>query len=183
MWWLITWTTYGSWLPGDPRGFRTRDAKEYVPPPRRYAGRGEVAYDKSQYAYRHDEAMARSDESVMLTAEQQRLVRDAVVAEIDAIPIVSAIASFGATHVHWLARFDHQSIRPTVGRIKSASTRALNTAGFDGKRPWSKNCHMQSKPTEREFHGAFRYIQRHVDESCLIHIWSPYQADGSPSVP
>jgi hypothetical protein len=31
--WLVTWVTYGSWLPGDPRGFRTFRGREYVPPP------------------------------------------------------------------------------------------------------------------------------------------------------
>jgi len=44
---LITWTTYGHWLPGDPRGFRTRGAKEFVPPPQRYTN-GE-SYEPDKY--------------------------------------------------------------------------------------------------------------------------------------
>ncbi len=177
MWWLITWTTYGSWLPGDPRGFRTRRAQEYVPPPKRYARRGEQAYDAKRYASRYAQARDRTEESAPLTRKQQRIIVPTIIAEIDAIPIVSAIASIGPTHVHWLGRFDEHEIRPTVGRVKAAATRSLNAAGFDGKRPWSKNCHLESKPTDQVFRSAFVYVRRHIDEGCLIHIWPPYQAD------
>ncbi len=41
----VTWSTYGSWLPGDPRGFRTRGHRLHVdgdyrnPPPKgKYTG-------------------------------------------------------------------------------------------------------------------------------------------------
>lgn len=181
-WWFITWTTYGSWLPGDPRGFRTRDAKEYVPPPRRYAKPGEATYDSGEYADRHRRSLELSDSAVKFTDLQKKLVLDAIVEEIDSIPVKSAVVSVGATHIHWLALFDSRPIRTTVGRIKSVATRRLVEREFHGKRPWSKNCHMQSKSTEQEFRGAFRYIQRHVEDGCLIHTWSPYQADDLSSV-
>lgn len=182
-WWLITWTTYASWLPGDPRGFRTRRGKEYVPPPRRYTNPGEPTYDPREYSNRFQNAKASTETCVKLTPPQQRIVMDAVISEIDAIPITSAIASVGSTHIHWLALFGDRPIRTTVGRIKSQATHRLNTAGFDGKRPWSKNCDMKSKTTDHEFRSAFHYIHRHTREGCLIHVWSRYQADDFPSVP
>src|SRR5258708_35638890 len=55
-WWLVTWSTYGSWLPGDPRGFQIWRGQEYVPPPKRYAKPGEDTYDRSKYVQRHQEA-------------------------------------------------------------------------------------------------------------------------------
>lgn len=181
-WWLITWTTYGSWLPGDPRGFRTRRGKEYVPPPRRYAKPGEPVYDARQYTERFQEAKGSLEGCVKLTSQQQKLVLEAIVSEIDAIPVTSAIVSVGATHVHWLAQLGGHPIRTTVGRIKSEATRQLNEAGFHGKRPWSKNCDMKSKSMDQEFRNAFHYIRRHTNEGCLIHIWHPYQADDLSSV-
>jgi hypothetical protein len=39
-WYHVTGSTYGAWLPGDPRGFRTRHHRQHVegdykdPPPR-----------------------------------------------------------------------------------------------------------------------------------------------------
>lgn len=181
-WWLITWTTYGSWLPGDPRGFRSRRGREYIPPPRRYAKPGEPVYDFKEYSQRFKEAKEDTEACVKLTPLQQRAVMDAVVSEIGAIPVVSAIASVGTTHVHWLAQFGNRPIRTTVGRIKSEATRRLNASGFHGKRPWSKNCDMKSKSTDQEFRSAFHYIRLHTHEGCLIHIWHPYQADDLSSV-
>ena len=31
--WLITWTTYGTWLPGDKRGWRSRKNGQQLPQP------------------------------------------------------------------------------------------------------------------------------------------------------
>ena len=33
---FITWTTYGTWLPGDPRGWRKMNAGEKLPQPKLY---------------------------------------------------------------------------------------------------------------------------------------------------
>lgn len=103
--------------------------------------------------------------------EQQQIVLDAIVAEIDELTLDSADLSVGATHVHWLARFGELSIRPTVGRIKAAATRALRASGFDAKRSWTKGCHMKSKNSDREFQNAREYIKQHVNEGCLVFEW------------
>ena len=42
--WLVSWTTYGTWLPGDKRGYCTWRGGVYVPPPKRYASPGEPTY-------------------------------------------------------------------------------------------------------------------------------------------
>lgn len=170
-WWLVTWTTYATWLPGDPRGFQTWQGREYVPPPTRYAREGEPVYNPKPYEERHKIAKERSEEPVVLTREQQQTVLDALVAEISELPLDSAVLSVGATHVHWLARFGELSIRPTVGRIKAAATRALRASGFDLKRPWTKGCHMKSKNSDRELKNARAYIKQHVNEGCLVYDW------------
>ena len=40
-WWLVSWTTYGTWLPGDERGYCTWRKRTYVAPPKRFAKPGE----------------------------------------------------------------------------------------------------------------------------------------------
>ena len=52
-WWLVTFGTYGVWLPGDPRGFQTWRGREYVPPPARYAKPGEATYDPAPHRTRY----------------------------------------------------------------------------------------------------------------------------------
>jgi hypothetical protein len=137
-WWLISWTTYATWLPGDERGYRTWRGKKYIPPPKRYANPGEAIYVPSAYAAVYELAKATSDEAVYLTRAEMKTALTAIVEEIADTPVVPAIMSIGNWHVHWLCHFGTLKIRPTVGRVKAAATRELNAAGFQGKRPWTR---------------------------------------------
>ncbi len=173
-WWLVTWNTYGSWLPGDPRGFRTWRGTEYVPPPVRYAEPGETTYNRAEYAERHAMARDSADEPVVLSRTHQELILPALVKELADIPLHASAIAVGTSHVHLLAKFAERRIRKTVGRLKAAATRAIHEAdpAFQPKRIWAKGCHMKSKETEAEYRNALNYIKRHVDEGALIHIFS-----------
>ncbi len=170
-WWLISWTTYGSWLPGDERGYRTWRGREYVPPPERYAQPGEPTYHASDHVAVHQLAESISDEPVYLTRDQMEIGLAAMVEEIAQIPIIPAIMSVGDGHVHWLCYFGTLEIWPTVSRIKAAATRELNARGFQGKKPWTKGCNMRSKSTRRECRNAYKYVRDHRDQGCLIYEW------------
>ena len=74
--WLVTWTTYGTWLPGDPRGFRTWRGKVYVPPPARYGDSGESVYDPSHYVDRYQVAVDAVERPVLLSTSQRQAVLD-----------------------------------------------------------------------------------------------------------
>jgi hypothetical protein len=174
-WWLITWTTYGSWIPGDERGFCTRKMNEYIPPPKRFARPGESTYDPDEFVELRESVQDKMDEPVFLKASECSVVEQALKHELESIEIIPAIMSVGKSHVHLLAKFDRLKIKPTVGRLKAAATRALNTNCFTGKRPWTKNSHMKSKPTKKEFINAFHYVQRHVNEKCLVHVWPNFE--------
>jgi hypothetical protein len=171
-WWLISWTTYGSWLPGDPRGYCTWRGEQYVPPPKRYAKAGEPTYQASAHATVHTRAKTISDEAVYLTREEIEIALSAMMAEIAQIPIVPAIMSVGDWHVHWQCYFGPLEIRPVVSRVKAAATRELNTHGFQGKKPWTKGCNMRSKATRQACQNAYRYVGNHREQGCLIYEWS-----------
>ncbi len=64
MYFLITWTTYGYWLPGDPRGFRTRRAKEYVHPPERYSDG--ATYEPEKYKRLYERCLSETHKPVCL---------------------------------------------------------------------------------------------------------------------
>lgn len=168
--WLVTWTTYSSWLPGDPRGFQTWRGKEYVPPPRRYAKPGEPTYDAARYRELWLRMKTMCPNPVRLTDTEQRLAMDAIVREIDSLTLVPRVLSLGDWHVHLVSQFGLQWIRPTVGRLKAAATRALPNPGTR-KRVWTDGCHMESLPDESALTGAANYVRDHRSEGALIHEW------------
>ncbi len=188
-WWLVTWTTFGTWLPGDPRGFQTWRKREYVPPPRRYAQPDEVPYNASDYHFRHQRAKTRlSQPPVFLTLNQTETARDAILHELGQMPMVPAILAIDSIHVHLLAQFRIR-IRSAVGRLKMRATKWLHERGFEENRVWVRVCHMKSKDTRDAMIAAFTYIHNHQDEGALVHDWQhplfdgirKSQADGMPS--
>lgn len=170
-WWLVSWTTYGTWLPGDPRGFCTWRKREYIPPPKRYAQFGEATFRAGEFKSLHDLAQQISDPPVYFTIEQMQTALAAIIEEITHIRVIPAIISLGGWHVHWLYHFGTLRIRPTVGRVKAAAARELNLHGFVGKRPWTKGCNMRSKPTRNACRNAYKYVRDHRSQGCLIHEW------------
>ena len=174
-WWLVTWNTYASWLPGDPRGFQTWRGREYVPPPARYAKTGERVYDPAVYAARHKQAKAISGDAVTLTRDERDVTLNAIVAEVDKLRFVAAILAIGGQHSHLLAKFGVLKIRTTVGVLKGEATKALRERGFNREQFWATECHMKSKQTGREFMTAFHYVRRHVDEGAAVYVWPAFR--------
>ena len=176
--WLVTWTTFGSWLPGDPRGFQTWRGREYVPPPERYAKPGEPTYDPADYRVRHrlaERSMTQGD--VRLGPAEIVTAADALARECGPAGIVPAVWALGPVHAHLLARFGPLPIRPTAGRLKAAATRALHGSGFAGERVWCRNVHMKSKPVGAPFAGSFGYVAKHVREGARVIVWPEFMAN------
>ena len=173
-WWLVTWNTYGSWLPGDPRGFRTFRGQTYIPPPARYAKPGEPTYQPEDYADLHQAAAAGTGETISLSADDRRTALDTLATAINTSNIIPAIASMAEHHCHLLAKFGASHIRPTVGEYKAAITRQLHELGDTRDRLWAKECHMSSKKTEKEFRDAFAYVQRHIREGAEVYVWPSF---------
>ncbi|MEQ8789860.1 MAG: hypothetical protein RIC55_26435 [Pirellulaceae bacterium] len=170
-WWLITWTTYASWLPGDPRRYRTWRGRFYVPPPKRFAKEGEPVYQAELHAVKHRMARAASDEEVRFSTAQMPLVFERILEEVDELEIPSAALAVGSQHVHWVALFAERRIRLTVGRMKAKVTERLKDAGFSAKRTWTKGCDMKSKTAQRDLEAAIDYVSRHEQEGCLVKTW------------
>lgn len=171
-WWLITWTTYGTWLPGDPRGFQTWRGETYVPPPKRYAKPGERTYRPEEYKFDYEIAQrSMVEDPVRLTIEQCRIAVDAIVSEVAQTSIVPAILAIGSEHSHFLAKFGALKIRPAVGKLKAAATRELHEYGIGSENVWTQGCRMKSKSTPQEFGGAFEYVLRHEQEGAVVYIW------------
>jgi hypothetical protein len=168
-WWLISWTTYATWLPGDTRGYCTWRGKQYIAPPKRYAEPGEPIYEAQQHTSVHDFALSISEEPVYLNRDELQIALATMVEEIAEIPIVPAIMSLGDWHVHWLCYFGTLKIRRVVSRVKAAATRELNAFGFQGKNPWTKGCNIKSN--RLACRNAYKYVRDHREQGCLIFEW------------
>ena len=171
MFWLVTWNTYGSWLPGDPRGFRTFRGEVYVPSPVRFAKNGEEIYDPTDYEQRFRLSKRIVPCAVTLTREEQSLACAANVAEIESISMNPLILAVARQHSHLIAEFGRHMIRPTVGQFKASATRAIPNPG-DRKRIWAAECHMQSLQGGEAVRNAYNYVRRHEEEAALIHDWT-----------
>ena len=182
-WYHCMSNTYGTWLPGDPRGFRTRKHREHVegdykkPPP-------ELKYDS-----RHDQAKrSLKRDPVILSPDARRACVDALVhAWVDRHSVEVLAVSVSAMHMHVLARFgcvvaqkptpsrgglrERDPARFFVAVAKERSAKVLANAGL--VKPggvWAKRGKIvQIKNRSHQLH-VYRYILDHQDEGAAT--WS-----------
>jgi hypothetical protein len=124
-WYHCMCNTYGTWLPGDPRGFRTRHHRLHVdgdyknPPP---AGRFDDLHRRS------GELMRRRP--VYLTAVQIPKALDEILASLGRRSIELVAASLDDHHFHLLARFPDHRPRHWLGIAKKESSHFLGSGGL-----------------------------------------------------
>ncbi len=124
-WYHVTVHVYGSWLRGDPRGWRARHHREHVegdyrsPPP---AG----AFD---HLYRLSKALMKRDR-IRVAAGFREFIARAIAEklQIDAIEVL--IVSMSDKHLHLLARFPDRNPREMLGYAKKYATQKLKAHGL-----------------------------------------------------
>lgn len=178
-WYHCMTNTYGTWLPGDPRGFRTRKHREHVqgdyksPPP------------KGPYDDRHAHAKELLKRNpVVLSVEAREMAADAIRhALVDVHHIKVLAIAVGATHIHLLARFPAKQ-RPTdsirglrasdpvrhfVDIAKKESARQLSKAGLaEPGGVWSKRGKIVPLKDRQHQLNVYRYIIGHKREGAVV---------------
>jgi len=109
---MLTWTTYGSWLQGDKRGF-VRDGE--------ILQGDERILDLCKKFQRWP--------VVKLTKQEKAIVEAAILNEAERITHKIEALAICANHIHLAARPSHKSIERLVSMYKSAATRALRCCG------------------------------------------------------
>lgn len=117
---MITWTTYGTWLQGDMRGY-VRDGKKL-----QADANLEEANRKQQ-----------KSEAVRLTAEQKKVVEDVILKESQRIGQHILALTVYSNHVHLVTGSGIESIENTVSRYKNVTTSALKKTGLT-KQIWTR---------------------------------------------
>ena len=154
-WYHVNGNTYGTWLPGDPRGWRERKHKTHVngdyknPPP---AGSGDAL---------HGHAKILLKQSPVRLTTLQRAIAGRAMAEMLALQQIEVLAvSLDAIHFHVLARFPNSQVRPVIGRAKKHAYFQLHKHGFLG-RLWGDGSNVVPIADRKHQLKAFEYITAH----------------------
>lgn len=140
---MVTWTTYGTWLQGDKRGY-VKNGKILEPNPElEKANQRQQSFDK-----------------VILTSQQREIIKAAILIEAQKLnQKIFAIAVCG-NHVHILVEAISKTPSYIVGRYKRAGTITLLNAGFEGK-VWTGGFDKRYCFDEESIQKRIQYIEKH----------------------
>ena len=161
-WYHVNGNTYGTWLPGDPRGWRAKGHKTHVegdyksPPPE---GTGDALHQHAGDLLKQA--------PVHLTAAQRETGSQALAEMLLHQQIEIIALSLDAIHFHLLARFRNKQVRPIVGRAKRHVTYVLRERGHVGK-VWSGNGKVTPVSDRQHQVNVFNYITRHADHGAWL---------------
>ncbi|MCB9838490.1 MAG: transposase [Phycisphaeraceae bacterium] len=154
LWFHIQWGTFGSWLPGDPRGFRnhqhrihSRGDYKNPPPPGEHRG-------LHNYAQR-----VLHKPRITLDNDAKAAVRDAIIAKSSRDGAHLRCVAVSSNHVHALLNIDPDHITPVVGALKRASSHAIRDR-FPG-RVWGARKHVDAVRDQGYLSNVESYILAH----------------------
>jgi REP element-mobilizing transposase RayT len=140
---MVTWTTYGSWLPGDKRG---------------YVRNGQTLSGDNKIL---EINRARQKSSVVkLNRKEIQVVQQVILREAKRIGHEIVALAACTNHVHLAARPHSKSIEKVIGRYKSLTTRALWERGRQD-RVWTQGYDKRFCFSEEELERKIQYVNKH----------------------
>ncbi|MEM9790029.1 MAG: hypothetical protein AAF842_06445 [Planctomycetota bacterium] len=136
---MITTTTYGSWLPGDLRGY-VDDGRVLPPDPAKL---------------NHARELMKGD-PVRLNADEQSIAFDALLSACDEYNYRLLAVSIESWHAHILLHHGHEPVSTTAARLKAAVRVAL-----DRGRIWTTGYDKRYCFTPQHVDARRQYIARH----------------------
>ncbi len=140
---MLTWTTYGTWLQGDERG---------------YVKDGQIL--EANEALHKANTEAQKDATVKLSKESRQVVKDAILKEAKELGQEIHAISVRSTHVHIVGSWVDEKIEKVAGRYKKAATDALRENGFAGT-VWTKGFDKRYCFSEKDLQQRINYVERH----------------------
>jgi REP element-mobilizing transposase RayT len=137
---MVTWTTYGTWLQGDERG---------------YVKKG-ITLKGNERLEQANEDLQKND-SIILTFVDRQVVSKAIVAEAQKIGHIIEAIAVRSNHIHIAARPCEETIEQIVSRYKNISRIALNRK----ERIWTHGFDKQFCFSEQDFRQRIEYVERH----------------------
>ncbi len=172
LWYHIIINTRGTWLPGDPRGFRNRNARvrsagdyKHPPPPDEHVGL-------------HHYQRQRSGTAVRIPSHLFHTVCHALVNKVRSQDHHLLAVSVDAIHAHLLVELprDRAAVKRMVGRWKQAASHALRHA-LPG-RVWADGCDPQVIRDREHQRRVYRYILDHRKRGAFTWCFRGGDAEG-----
>jgi hypothetical protein len=165
VWYHVMFSTYGTWLYGDRRGFRTRHHREHVdgdykhpPPPGRYARQEQ----RSRAALKQP--------PVVLPDLLRGIVGRALKERLEGLGALVVVVAVADQHVHLLARILRGEVREWIGTAKRHAWFVLRDHGWHGKL-WGKRWKKIPIVTRQHQLNVFGYIARHAGHGAWVWKW------------
>jgi len=154
---MATWTTYGTWLQGNKKGYVKNGTILPANP----------ELEKSNKALlKHDEInipkSLRQGEALHWIKPPIGRVKNAILKEAEEIGQKVYAIAVCSTHVHIAVESIGERCGYSVGRFKKAATGTLRKYGFNDK-VWTKGFDKRYCYNQQELEKKIRYVQRHED--------------------
>jgi len=143
---MATWTTYGTWLPGDKRGYVNNKGQT-------------LPGDKEVLQKNRERQKA---PTVKLNKREKKIAQQVILDEANKIGHKIIALAVCTNHIHLLAEPHQQSIEKIIGRYKSITTRTFWEHGRKGK-IWTRGFDKQFCFTTKELTARTKYVQKHSD--------------------
>ena len=143
---LITWNTYGSWKPGDDRGYVNNQGQTLEG----NIGILQISTEKQKYP------------TVKLNQIEKQIAEQIIIKEAQKIGHKIIALAVCTNHVHLVAEPHQESIQYLVGRYKSITTRAFWEYGRKGK-IWARGFDKRFCFSIKELNARIEYVRKHND--------------------
>ena len=168
--WLLTWTTYGSWLPGDERGsigiFHDQDENAIE-----HNKRGQSVADASEALRKYSKSQMKGDE-LRLVLEQARVLVTQFHCTAAFRKWRFLAVAIMANHIHLIVNVHGDPDPETILRdFKSYGSRALNLQWGKPKSDtwWTESGSKRKLDTDNSVIGATGYV---CDQKFPLVIWT-----------
>ena len=140
---IITWTTYGTWLQGGEKGF-VKD--------------GEVR--GKNVAIKKDCEKKLEGEPVRLGRSEKDVVKEAILEAAKRFQQKIRAIAVCSNHVHIVCEYVNVPIGVLVGYYKNAGRVALKKCGFEGKL-WTRGFDKRFCFSEKDLRARVDYVNKH----------------------
>ena len=141
---MVTFTTYGTWLQGDKRGW----VKEGI------------IYEENAELHNVNESNLKG-KVVRLKKREKEIVREAICRKAKVRGEEMLAISVWSNHVHIVQRYNGRPIEETVRIYKNTASAALRKKGFEG-RVWTRGYDKRFCFDEKELKTRIKYVNEHT---------------------
>jgi REP element-mobilizing transposase RayT len=149
---FITWTTYGTWLPGDERG---------------WCRKGEAGiHDPNRFLFEFNRARMKEAE-FRLSLEQRNIVEQTIRKHCEIRNWTLDAVNARSNHIHLVVTANGYSPEDVRNQLKAWCTRAIKNTALIRQRFWTEGADCEKLYDEAELEAAVIYVLEAQDRKGL----------------